>query len=244
MDITKLECWSDWFRWKQDVMNVIIIYGFEDLLKRDTRLTIGDEETQSAFEARLELWEDRQEQVVAIVSSSLGILVRDHVKDKTTLSEVMDAVNTWFQIYKNLAFRVLYHQYESLTLDDCANVAEYAEKLLEPFFIHKFLSGLGGNYETFLILFHLKHSLIPERQDGKIIKHAVTFEEAVDVAQQYELIKKPRGVNLGATSMRSREACQHYHKPGRLKERCWFLHPELRAEAVKRRRRKIQTRMQ
>ncbi|KAL7928948.1 hypothetical protein V8C35DRAFT_316905 [Trichoderma chlorosporum] len=260
MDIAKLVEWSDWFRWEQDVMSVIIIHGFEDLLERDTRPTIGDDETQIAFDARLELWENRQKQIVTVVSSSLSYFNRDHIKGMTTLSEVMDALNRWFQSYKTLAFSVLYHEYESLTLQDCANVTEYAGKLSEvranlgeldescrigePFLINKFVTGLGGNYETIPIIFNQKHELLPEREDGKIIKRAITFREAVDAARLQEAIQKPQRANIGVTSMRSREACQHCHKSGHKKERCWFLHPELRAKAVKRRQRKIQTRRQ
>lgn len=205
-DITKLDEWSDWFRWKQDVMSLISFNDFEDLLERDTRPTIGDEETQIAFDARLELWEHRQKQVVAIVRSSLSYLNLDLIKGMTTLSEVMDALNRWFQGYKTLAFRVLYHEYESLTLQDCANVTEYAGKLLEvqenlgeldescrigePFLINKFVTGLGGNFNPIHILFNQKHGLLPECKDGKIIR-AITFREAVDAARLQEVIQKP-----------------------------------------------------
>ncbi|KAL6802472.1 hypothetical protein GGI42DRAFT_27139 [Trichoderma sp. SZMC 28013] len=219
-DITRLDSWSDWFRWKQDIMSMVIINGFKDLLERDTRPAMGDEETQIAFDARLELWEDRQEQVVAIVRSSLNYRNRHLIKDMTTLSEVMDALNRWFQGYKTLAFRVLHYEYESLTLQDCANVTEYAEKLLEvraklgeldescrigePFLINKFVTGLGGNFETIHILFNQKHGLLPEREDGKIIHAAITFREVVDAARLQEVIQKPRRANLGVTSMRVR----------------------------------------
>ncbi|OPB40977.1 hypothetical protein A0O28_0106740 [Trichoderma guizhouense] len=249
MEIRTLEEWSDWFMWKQDVTTALMLQGWESLLKRDTKPP-----------RKLEAWEDCQRQAVAIVRSSIGYRNLDLVKGMTTVLEIVDAIDTWFQGYKTTVFLVLSHEYESLTLEGCTDVAEYVDKLLtvrakleqldesckigQAHFINKFLTGLGGNYETFLIIFNMNHSLIPEYKDGKIIKRGVTFSEAVEAARQYELIHKPRRANLGVISMRSRETCSNCHKPGHQQEGCWFLHPELRTEASKRRRRRMQTRMQ
>lgn len=245
--------------WKQDVTTALMCQGWEFLLKRDTKPPRKDSDSQSAFDARLEAWEDCQRQAVAIVRSSLGNRHLHRVKGMTTVLEIVDALDRWFQGYKNTAFLVLSHEYESLTLEGCTNVAEYAEKLLavrgkieqldescrigEAHFINKFLTGLGRNYENFLMIFNMKHSLVPEYKDGKIIKRGVTFDEAVEAARQYESIHKPRQANLGVISMRSRETCSNCHKPGHQQEGCWFLHPELRTEAAKRRRRRMPTRI-
>lgn len=260
MEITKLEHWTDWFRWKEDVMSMAMLCGFEDLLKRDSKPTIRDRETQRAFEERLEFWEHGQRQAVAIVRCSLGFLLLQRTKDMKTLVEVMDEVDTWFQGYKSLAFRVLNDEYDNLTLEGCASVAEYADNLGElwakigqldksckigkPFLTLKFLRGLGENYETFNALFSINHSLLSEYKDGKLIKRAVTFREAVDAAKLQEWVLKQEQGDPGVTSVRSREACQNCHKPGHQKGGCWFLHPELRTKARNRRRHKIQTRRQ
>lgn len=235
--------------WKQDVTTALMLQGWGFLLKRDTKPP-----------RKLEVWEDCQRQAVAIVRSSLGDRHLDRVKGMTTVLEMMDALDTWFQGYKTIAFRVLSHEYESLTLEGCTDVAEYVDKLVtvrakiqqldescrigEAHFINKFLTGLGGNYEDFLVIFNMNHSLIPEYKDGKIIKRGVTLFEAVEAARLYESIHKPRQANLGVISMQSRETCSNCHKPGHQQEGCWFLHPELRTEAAKRRRRRMQTRMQ
>ncbi|KAF3062948.1 hypothetical protein CFAM422_010210 [Trichoderma lentiforme] len=191
MDIRTLEEWSDWFMWKQDVTTALKCQGWGFLLKRETKPP-----------RKLEAWEDCQRQAVTIVRSSLGYRHLDLVKGMTTVLEIVDAIDTWFQGYKTTAFLVLSHEYESLTLEGCTNVADYVEKLLtvrrkieqldescrigEAQFINRFLTGLGRNYETFLVIFHMNHSLVPEYKDGKIIKRRVTFGEAVEAALLHE----------------------------------------------------------
>lgn len=236
--------------WKQDVTTALICQGWGFLLKRDTKPPRKDS---------VEAWEDCQRQAVAIVRSSLGDSHLHRVKGMTTVLEIVDAIDTWFQAYKTTAFLVLSHEYESLTLEGCTNVADYVEKLLtvrrkleqldescrigEAQFINRFLTGLGRNYETFLVIFNMNHSLVPEYKDGKIIKRRVTFGEAVEAALLHESLHKSRQTNFGVISMRSRETCSNCHKPGHQQEGCWFLHPELRTEAAKRRRRRMQTRI-
>ncbi|KAL7964968.1 hypothetical protein HDV63DRAFT_414485 [Trichoderma sp. SZMC 28014] len=216
MEITKLEHWTDWFRWKKDVMSMAMLCGFKDLLERDSKPTIRDGETQRAFEKRLEFWEHSQRQAVAVVRCSLGFSLLRDTKDMKTLVEVMDKVDTWFQLYKTLAFRVLNDEYDNLTLEGSASVAEYADnlgelwakigeldescKIGEPFLILKFLSGLGENYGTFNTFFRIKHNLLPEYEDGKLIKRAVTFLEAVDAAKLHEWLLKQEQKDPGVTS--------------------------------------------
>ncbi|KAL5085073.1 hypothetical protein Trisim1_010862 [Trichoderma cf. simile WF8] len=105
MEIRTLEEWSDWFMWKQDVTTALKCQGWGFLLKRDTKPP-----------RKLEDWEDCQRQAVAIVRSSISYRNLDLVKGMTTVLEIVDAIDTWFQAYKTTAFLVLSHEYESLTL--------------------------------------------------------------------------------------------------------------------------------
>ncbi|KAK1240180.1 hypothetical protein MKX08_007622 [Trichoderma sp. CBMAI-0020] len=61
-------------------------------------------------------------------------------------------------------------------------------------------TGLGENYETFNALFSINHSLLSEYEDGKLIKRAVTFREAVDAAKLQEWVLKQEQEDPGVTS--------------------------------------------
>jgi hypothetical protein len=199
--IKKLESTGGWREWIQAITDVIRICGFGDLLKRNKEEpTQRTDESESDLKARIDLWESRQEQIIAFILSQLGVYARSKVKHIKTLCLILETLKQIFKPQNSIAFLELDNEYRGLTLDKCINITDYAEKLTivrkeleqldalcyisEPIFVNKFLTGLGSNYDHFSSAFYTTHNLLPERQGDKITKAAVTIDEAVMAAEQ------------------------------------------------------------
>ena len=91
---------------------------------------------------------------------------------------------------------------------------------------------MGPSYDVFLTSFYQTHQLIPERDDsGRVIKKAVTFDDAVIAAgeeeQAQQFAKRSKETTaLIARSLDSVWFCNYCHEKGHLQENCWKLHPD------------------
>lgn len=136
-------------------------------------------------------------------SHRLGYNARSAVEDLTTVSTILDKVKTRFRPTGSAVFSSLDRRYQELTLSDCENVMDFAEKLRQarnellkldatckigdPHFVHKFLNDLGPCFEIFLTTFNQTHSLIPlAASENQLAIRAVTFDEAVMAADKEE----------------------------------------------------------
>lgn len=257
--IKQLQSSSGWRVWIREITCIIKICGFGDLLHGNREKPMQHaEESDNDYKQRLNPWKIRQLQMLTIVRNRLGALVRDEFEEIETLSLTLEALEQKYKPRGTAAFLRLNHKYKHLTLGDCTSVRDYAGKLFEardeleeldatcqisePYFIMRFLEGLGSNYEFFSTVFCQNNRLLPERRGNEVVQRVVPFEEVIQAAEQEECNQKPIDASLSAT--RPRTVCGHCHKSGHQRERCWYLHPELASKPRERRRRKLVARQQ
>ena len=253
-----LESPSDFIKWDRDIRDILGISGYASLFTRAVN------RPPEAYGAKLETWLDKQERAIHIVQSRCGINARAEIKDCTTVVEALKLLKQRFQPKGSAIFQQLDANFSTLTLAQCNNVSEFAERLRkarseiqqlhttctisEPHFVNRFLSGLGPSYTSFLTTFYQVYSLIPEtRSDGTIQKAAVTFDEAVIAAEKEEqahrLAENTPSMalaainnNKGQGNQKPRKQCSHCNQKGHEQDGCWHLYPEKRKAYQEKRR--------
>ncbi|KAI8395922.1 hypothetical protein FOFC_21452 [Fusarium oxysporum] len=242
--IPKLESTAEWINWDREMKDHLTVSGYGDLFKRNKEKPTG---AGAETIEKIDNWLSKQERACGAVLNRLGYNAREQVKNKETVTEMFK----------------LDRRYNSLTLDQCSGVMNFAERLREaqsellqldetckigrPQFINKFLTGLGPEYEVFLTAFYQNHNLLPERgPNGEVTKPAVTFEIALSAAEQEEMNLQQREKDkIQQTALLARahsnrkdrtiQTCDHCNKPGHTKAGCFGLHPDLLEEFRKKR---------
>lgn len=253
-NIPKLESTAGWINWSREMKDHLTMSGYGDLFKRNKDKPTG---TSAATVEKIDNWLSKQERACGAVLNRLGYNAREQVKDKETVSEMFGELEKRFKPKGSAVFQELDRRYNSLALDQCSGVMNFAERLREaqsellqldetckigtPQFINKFLTGLGPEYEVFLTAFYQNHNLLPERgPNGEITKPAVTFEVALAAAEQEEMNIQQRERAKTQTALLARmrgpgkdrvaQTCGHCNKPGHTKAGCFGLHPDLLEE--------------
>jgi gag-polypeptide of LTR copia-type len=202
-NIAKLESSIGWTKFNREIRDYLTMNGFGDLLGRNKDAPAQGTLTPEAYATKQESWLDKQERAIAIVHSRCGYNARDEIKGKTVLNDVLLALQKRYRPTGSAIFQQLDHRYYDLTLADCKNVSDFAEKLREarnelleldatcligePHFVNKFLTGLGSSFDIFLTSFYQNHALILVRDKNKAVTTAaVTFEEAFIAAEKEE----------------------------------------------------------
>ncbi|XP_044717342.1 reverse transcriptase (RNA-dependent DNA polymerase) domain-containing protein [Hirsutella rhossiliensis] len=197
-----------------------------------------------------------QQSRVTVLCNRLSFLAREDVKHLETAAQILQAIEARYKPSGSACFQELDKKYMDLTLDVCTDVMDFAEKLRqarselleldvscqigEPQFISKFLTGLGPAYEVFLTAFYQQHNLLPKRDlAGAVKRPAVSFEEAIAAAEHEEQSQKQRGATAGqalAMTRRDRDVpvCTHCKRKGHTVDKCFRVHPELKADFDKR----------
>ncbi len=128
---------------------------------------------------------------------------REAVKGLTTVTKIIAKVETRFRRSGIAVFTALDREYNELSLSNCNNIMDFAEKLRkaknellqldasckigESHFIHKFLSSLGPSFDIFCATFSQTQSLLPiKATDGTVSTAAVTFDKTVMAAEKEE----------------------------------------------------------
>ncbi|KAG7423459.1 Retrovirus-related Pol polyprotein from transposon TNT [Fusarium oxysporum f. sp. raphani] len=254
-NIPKLESTAGWINWSREMKDHLTMSGYGDLFKRNKDKPTG---TSAATVEKIDNWLSKQERACGAVLNRLGYNAREQVKDKETVTEIFSELEKRFKPKGSAVFQELDRRYNSLTLDQCSGVMNFAERLREaqsellqldetckigtPQFINKFLTGLGPEYEVFLTAFYQNHNLLPERgSNGEVTKPAVTFEIALTAAEQEEMnIQQREKTKTQQTALlagtrglrkdRVTQTCDHCNKPGHNKAGCFGLHPDLLEE--------------
>ncbi|XP_044723701.1 reverse transcriptase (RNA-dependent DNA polymerase) domain-containing protein [Hirsutella rhossiliensis] len=244
---------------EREIRDLLTVAGYGDLLpggRKAVQPAQRDEESENVFEDRLEIWLDRQTRVKAVLCNRLSFLAREDVKHLETAAQILQAIEARYKPSGSACFQELDKKYMDLTLDVCTDVMDFAEKLRqarselleldvscqigEPQFISKFLTGLGPAYEVFLTAFYQQHNLLPKRDlAGAVKRPAVSFEEAIAAAEHEEQSQKQRGATAGqalAMTRRDRDVpvCTHCKRKGHTVDKCFRVHPELKADFDKR----------
>ncbi|WAO96990.1 Retrovirus-related Pol polyprotein from transposon TNT 1-94 [Fusarium falciforme] len=261
--IPKLEQTSQWLTWKREMLDLLDMCGYGDLLTRNAQPpTEGNDLT-----TQIEAWRSRQDRACGAIRSRLGYNARVFTTGIPTAQGMINHLETRYRPVGSAIFQELDRRYQELTLDSCDSVMEYANKLRqvraellemdeicqigEPHFVNKFLCGLGPDYEVFLTAFNQNHNILPIRDPNNrnvILKEAVTFETAIFAASQEEDRQKGATARIAHRAMVAWDTsgCGHCGRKGHNKSTCWKLHPELRREheraAHERRQRKTQRR--
>ncbi|KAF6528079.1 hypothetical protein HZS61_008381 [Fusarium oxysporum f. sp. conglutinans] len=227
-NIPKLESTAGWINWSREMKDHLTMSGYGDLFKRNKDKPTG---TSAATVEKIDNWLSKQERACGAVLNRLGYSAREQVKDKETVTEMFSELEKRFKPKGSAVFQELDRRYNSLTLDQCSGVMNFAERLREaqsellqldetckigtPQFINKFLTGLGPEYEVFLTAFYQNHNLLPERGSSGETK-----------TQQTALLAGTRGLRKDRVT----QTCDHCNKPGHNKAGCFGLHPDLLEE--------------
>ncbi|EMT74657.1 hypothetical protein FOC4_g10000219, partial [Fusarium odoratissimum] len=190
--ILKLEQTSHWLTWKREILNLLDICGYGDLLTRNTR-------------TQIKAWRSRQDRACGAIRSRLGYNARVFTMGIPTAQGIISHLETRYRPVGSAIFQELDRRYQELTLDSCNSVIEYANKLRqvraellemdkicqigEPHFVNKFLYRLGPDYEVFLTAFNQNHNILPIRDPNNcniILKEAIIFKTAIFAASQEE----------------------------------------------------------
>ncbi|KAL5603949.1 hypothetical protein FOVSG1_006699 [Fusarium oxysporum f. sp. vasinfectum] len=261
--IPKLEQTSHWLTWKREMLDLLDMCGYGDLLTRNAQPPTEGNDLATQIEA----WRSRQDRACGAIRSRLGYNARVFTTGIPTAQGMISHLETRYRPVGSAIFQELDRRFQELTLDSCDSVMEYANKLRqvraellemdeicqigEPHFVNKFLCGLGPDYEVFLTAFNQNHNILPIRDPNNrniILKEAVTFETAIFAASQEEDRQRGATARIAYRAMVAQDTpcCGHCGRKGHDKSTCWKLHPELRRERSKagyeRRQRKMQSR--
>jgi hypothetical protein len=249
-NIAKLESSIGWTKFNREIRDYLTMNGFGDLLGRNKAAPVQGTLTADAHATKEESWLDKQERAIAIVHSRCGYNARDEIKGKTVLNDVFLTLQRRYRPTGSAIFQQLDRRYYDLTLADCKNVSDFAEKLREarnelldlddtcligePHFVNKFLTGLGSSFDIFLTSFYQNHALIPVRDENRAITTiAVTFEEAFIAAEKEEQSQRVREDKAALVSVKDTIQteilyCSHCNKRYHTKDKCFLLRPDLK----------------
>ncbi|KAI8416343.1 hypothetical protein FOFC_02652 [Fusarium oxysporum] len=261
--IPKLEQTSQWLTWKREMLDLLDMCGYGDLLTRNAQPPTEGNDLATQIEA----WRSRQDRACGAIRSRLGYNARVFTTGISTAQGMINHLETRYRPVGSAIFQELDRRYQELTLESCDSVMEYANKLRqvraellemddtcqigEPHFVNKFLCGLGPDYEVFLTAFNQNHNILPIRNPSNrnvVLKEAVTFETAIFAASQEEDRQRSATAKMAHRAMMAQDTscCGYCGRKGHDRSTCWRLHPELRRDRIKtgyeRRQRKMQVR--
>lgn len=212
--IPPLETKLQWPKWDPKVRNALKMSGFGRLLgpeKDEAKRYEG--ETDEQFATRQYNYIQLQSQSCAYVRNRLGDNVAASVEtlfdddDTENLVKLLDEIQSKWQPTGFAYFLELDSKYNTLDLESCENVTDYASKLRkareeiqkidkacaigEPLFIVRFLRGLTPAFDTFLTSYYSQHHLIDARSEtDQIIHAAVKFEQVLQAVEAEEQRQK------------------------------------------------------
>ncbi|KAK2930252.1 hypothetical protein FoTM2_010593 [Fusarium oxysporum f. sp. vasinfectum] len=261
--IPKLEQTSQWLTWKREMLDLLDMCGYGDLLTRNAQPPTEGNDLATQIEA----WRSRQDRACGAIRSRLGYNARVFTTGISTAQGMINHLETRYRPVGSAIFQELDRRYQELTLESCDSVMEYANKLRqvraellemddtcqigEPHFVNKFLCGLGPDYEVFLTAFNQNHNILPIRNPSNrnvVLKEAVTFETAIFAASQEEDRQRSATAKMAHRAMMAQDTscCGYCGRKGHDRSTCWRIHPELRRDRIKagyeRRQRKMQVR--
>src|SRR3981189_1025642 len=208
--------------------------------------------------ARVELWEDRQERVVAAITHRLSFNARHQFKNEKVAHTLMEKLRKNFRPKGVGIFQELCTRFENLKLADYEDVNEYQEKFRkirtdfstlsakitfpECYIVQKFLLGLGPTYSSFQTSFNQNHKVLPtDEEEGQAGAEGITFDEVVAKVLDEEKRMALSGSTIAFIANTNERAitirhCTHCNKDYHDSATCWKLHPELRRDNDKKRR--------
>ncbi|EGU73351.1 hypothetical protein FOXB_16138, partial [Fusarium oxysporum f. sp. conglutinans Fo5176] len=123
--ILKLEQTSHWLTWKREMLDLLDMCGYGDLLTRNAQPPTEGNDLATQIEA----WRSRQDRACGAIRSRLGYNARVFTTGIPTAQGMMSHLETRYRPVGSAIFQELDRRYQELTLDSCASVMEYANKL-------------------------------------------------------------------------------------------------------------------
>ncbi|KAL5583887.1 hypothetical protein FOVSG1_015394 [Fusarium oxysporum f. sp. vasinfectum] len=221
--IPKLEQTSQWLTWKREMLDLLDMCGYGDLLTRNAQPPTEGNDLATQIEA----WRSRQDRACGAIRSRLGYNARVFTTGISTAQGMINHLETRYRPVGSAIFQELDRRYQELTLESCDSVMEYANKLRQ------------------------NHNILPIRDPSNrnvVLKEAVTFETAIFAASQEEDRQRSATAKMAHRAMMAQDTscCGYCGRKGHDRSTCWRLHPELRRDRIKagyeRRQRKMQVR--
>jgi hypothetical protein len=201
--VKRLEEQEDWPEWSKQMRNYLIMNGYNSILVKQTESPDQrSEEADSAYEARVEAWEDRQARALAAIRDRCGYNAEAIVNECATVKEAFEELRSSYQPSGSGQYDKLCSQFNDIALSACTRVGNFGSELRkiweqmraidksvtlpEAFVVQKFLYGLGSEFNEFRTSFNLHYTIVPITVAGEI-KDAVTLKKTIAAAEEFEV---------------------------------------------------------
>jgi hypothetical protein len=263
--------WIDWYRRIDDALvnkNYLYRKLLDGTLPRPIRIMEPPAETQEAYQARFDKWEELQVQGRSIVSSKLGPTALLYTKtegyniveaiQEPDLRLLFTSLKERFRPQGVATFNRLQSDLLNLRLDDCANITEYnntfvrldgelsllseSTRLPVSWMVGLYLNNLPSAYDTF------KSHWISRNDFVDATKANTILSELMQAVQKEEALMQQ---SSGRTALLSHTnqggdkpdiKCKHCGKLYHTEAECIVKHPHLKAALDKRLKKKRENR--
>jgi hypothetical protein len=120
--ILKLEQTSQWLTWKREMLDLLDMCGYGDLLTRNAQPPTEGNDLVTQIEA----WRSRQNRACGAIRSRLGYNARVFTTGILTAQGMINHLETRYRPVGSAIFQELDRKYQDLTLESCDSVMEYA----------------------------------------------------------------------------------------------------------------------
>ncbi|KAI7763638.1 hypothetical protein LZL87_013617 [Fusarium oxysporum] len=205
--IPKLEQTSEWLTWKREMLDLLDMCGYGDLLTRNAQPPTEGNDPATQIKA----WRSRQDRACGAIRSRLGYNARVFTAGIPTAQGMISHLESRYRPVRSAIFQELDRRFQELTLD--------------------------SYYEGFLTAFNQNHNILPIRDPNNrnvILKEAVTFETAISAASQEEDRQRGATARIAYRAMVAQGTpCGDCGRKGHDKSTFWKLYPELRRDRSK-----------
>lgn len=200
--VKRLEEQEDWPEWSKQMRNYLIMNGYNSILVKQTETPDRrSEEADTAYEARVEAWEDRQARALAAIRDRCGYNAEAIVHECATIKKAFEELQSNYQPSGSGEYDRLCSRFNDIALSVCSGVGNFGSELRkiweqmraidksvalpEAFVVQKFLYGLGSEFTDFRTSFNLHYTIVPMTVAGKT-QDAVTLKRTVAAAEEFE----------------------------------------------------------
>lgn len=200
--VRRLEEQEDWPEWSKQMRNYLIMNGYNAILVKqtDTPARRADD-TDVAYEARTEAWEDKQARALAAIRDRCGYNAKAIVNECATVKAAFEELRASYQPSGSGQYDKLCTRFNEIALSVCSGVGNFGSELRkiweqmraidksvalpEAFVVQKFLYGLGSEYHDFRTSFNLHFTIVPISVAGET-QDAVTLKKTIAAAEEFE----------------------------------------------------------
>lgn len=200
--VKRLEEQEDWPEWSKQMRNYLIMNGYNSILVKQTEAPDRrSEEAETAYEARVEAWEDKQARALAAVRDRCGYNAEAIVNECATIKTAFEELRSNYEPSGSGQYDKLCSRFNDIALSVCSGVGNFGSELRkiweqmraidksvalpEAFVVQKFLHGLGSEFNDFRTSFNLHYTIVPMTVAGET-HEAVTLKKTIAAAEDFE----------------------------------------------------------